>query len=200
MLNQAPSGKNAAARPAACRGGSCRFLRQARQLWHVRDWVAARDRTEQSATEGVSASKNQAPGENASRVISNTADAGLPRIQQTDATTGADRGDSADVALAHKVRVALSTGTTGATGVYSEDLLAGIGVTATNGVVTLTGTVGDQSVSQAFEARAKAIGGVKSVHNELRVAEGAPSPAPGVPSGSGEVEPVPQQDSAKPRN
>lgn len=104
-----------------------------------------------------------------------------------------------DQALAQKVRVAISTGTTGTTGVYSEDLLVKIGVTAAAGVVTLTGEVGNRSTKEAFAERARAVGGVREVRNELRVVEGAPRPRPGAPTGRGQTDAVPQQDSVRPK-
>jgi len=131
-----------------------------------------------------------------SRVVTNSAgqrgisNQELKRPDQPDSASGI----SSDEALAQKVRVALSTGTTGTTGAYSEDLLLGIGVTATNGVVTLSGDVGNQSSRDDLATRAAAIGGVASVRNELRVVEGASQPRPGAPSGRGKTDAVPQQE------
>jgi len=135
-----------------------------------------------------------------SRVVTNSAGQRgisaqeLERPNQPDTTAG----NTSDDSLAQKVRVALSTGTTGTTGVYSEDLLLGIRVTASNGVVTLSGDVGNQSSRNDLATRAAAIQGVTGVRNELRVVEGASRPRPGAPSGRGQTDAVPQQSSPQP--
>lgn len=101
----------------------------------------------------------------------------------------------ADAELARKVHIALSTGTTGTTGVYTPDLLLDeIKVTASNGVVTLTGTVGSQASRQSFEQRARDIEGVKSVVNQLTVSSNRTDkgPMPGAPAGRGQTDVIPQ--------
>lgn len=94
---------------------------------------------------------------------------------------------SKDQALAERVRIALSTGSTGTTGRYTEDMLADIGVTASGGAITLSGEVGSEEAKQLMGSRAQSIEGVTSVNNQLRVTPGKenPGPFPGVPAGRG---------------
>jgi hypothetical protein len=135
----------------------------------------------------------QGDGATTSRVITNALGQRGLSLNETNAPNAATgQGADSDQALAQKVRVALSTGTTGTTGTYSTDTLLTIGVTAENGLITLTGEVGSQSSRTALEERAKSIQGVKSVRNELRVSPNAAEPTPGAPAGRGQVETVPQ--------
>jgi osmotically-inducible protein OsmY len=157
----------------------------------------AREAADNAATPGsapdTQARFNQEGSRTMSRVSTNGA--GQPASAEHGGASGVSIDDQA---LAQQVRVAISTGTTGTTGVYSEDLLVKIGVTAANGVVTLTGQVGSASVKEAFANRASAVKGVRSVRNELQVVEGAATPSPAVPNGRGQTDAVPQQDSARP--
>jgi hypothetical protein len=135
----------------------------------------------------------QGDGTTTSRVITNAlGHRGLSLNETNPPNAAAGEGADPDQALAQKVHVALSTGTTGTTGTYATDTLLDIGVTAANGLVTLTGEVGSQSSRTALEERAKSIQGVKSVRNELRVSPKADVPTPGAPAGRGQVETVPQ--------
>jgi hyperosmotically inducible protein len=110
-------------------------------------------------------------------------------------SSDASQTQLSDSELARKVHVALSTGTTGTTGVYTPDLLIDeIKVTASDGVVTLTGTVGSEASKQSFEQRARDIEGVKSVVNQLSVSPNKTDkgPMPGAPAGRGQTDAIPQ--------
>lgn len=89
-------------------------------------------------------------------------------------TNAAPAGGGADAALRDRVLVALSTGSTGTTGVVAEGALADtIEVAVTNGVVTLRGTVGNREEIERLAGQVQAMEGVRSVNNELRT--GVPS-------------------------
>ncbi|MHC1768631.1 MAG: BON domain-containing protein [Verrucomicrobiia bacterium] len=114
-----------------------------------------------------------------------------PGLQPPDA---ASQAGLSDAELARKVHVALSTGTSGTTGVYTPDLLMDeITVSASNGVVSLAGPVGSQKARQWLEQRARSIEGVKRVINLLFVSPDAgPGPLPGAPAGRGQTDAIPQ--------
>jgi hypothetical protein len=86
--------------------------------------------------------------------------------------------DANDKELASAVRVALSTGSTGTTGVIAEDQLTKIQVTAKGGVVTLTGPVENEEEKKIIEKQVAGMKGVKSVVNQLQVAPGQRSDTP----------------------
>ncbi|MFO1501641.1 MAG: BON domain-containing protein, partial [Verrucomicrobiota bacterium] len=90
-------------------------------------------------------------------------------VSQVVPTNGAalNSGPGQNQALAQKVHVALSTGTTGTTGAYSDDMLLKIQVVASNGWVTLVGTVPTDAVRTVLGERARAVDGVRGVDNRL---------------------------------
>lgn len=83
-----------------------------------------------------------------------------------------------DRELANAIKVALSTGSTGTTGVIAEDQLTKIQVVAQNGVITLSGPVETEEEKRIIEKQVSGMEGVKSVVNNLQVAPGQRSNTP----------------------
>jgi hypothetical protein len=76
-----------------------------------------------------------------------------------------------DVALAQRVHVVVSVGTTGTTGILAANLLNNdIAVTSSGGVITLTGVAPSQDSAERVVRLAESIEGVERVVNRLRVA------------------------------
>lgn len=82
-------------------------------------------------------------------------------------------GQSSDKELAKKVRIALTTGSMGTTGVIAENQLTKIQVQAQNGNVVLTGPVGSEEEKRTIEKQVSGMKGVNSVENRLTVTRAA---------------------------
>ena len=82
-------------------------------------------------------------------------------------------GQASDEELAKKVRIALTTGSMGTTGVIAENQLTKIQVQANGGNVVLSGAVGSEDEKRTIEKQVSGMKGVKSVQNQLTVAPGA---------------------------
>jgi len=78
-------------------------------------------------------------------------------------------GQSADEELAKKIKVALTTGSTGTTGTIAENQLTKIDVQVQNGNVTLSGPVSTEAERRSIEKQVAGFKGVKSVKNNLSV-------------------------------
>jgi hypothetical protein len=78
-----------------------------------------------------------------------------------------------DAALSQRIRVALSTGTTGTTGVYPSESLVNLDIHASNGVVTLRGSVDSEQARKNILGTVKSMEGVRGVNDELRVRSAA---------------------------
>lgn len=83
--------------------------------------------------------------------------------------------EASDEELAKSIRVAISTGSTGTTGVIAEDQLTKIQVTASNGQVTLSGPVASEDEKRIIEKQVSGLKGVKSVVNNLQVTTALPN-------------------------
>ena len=82
-------------------------------------------------------------------------------------------GQSSDQELAKQIRIALTTGSLGTTGVIAENQLTKIQVQAQNGAVTLSGAVSSEGEKQSVEKQVSGMKGVTSVNNQLTVQPGA---------------------------
>jgi hypothetical protein len=78
-------------------------------------------------------------------------------------------GQASDDELAKKIKVALTTGSTGTTGVLAENQLTPIDVGVRNGEVTLRGPVSSEEEKQTIQKQVEGMRGVRSVRNELTV-------------------------------
>lgn len=78
-------------------------------------------------------------------------------------------GQASDQELAKKVKVSLTTGSLGTTGVLAEEQLTKIDVSVQDGVVTLRGPVASEDEKRIIEKQVSGMKGVKSVRNELTV-------------------------------
>lgn len=72
-----------------------------------------------------------------------------------------------DQELAKQIKVAITTGSTGTTGVIAADQLTKINVEVKNGVVTLSGPVPSEADGRNIAAQVGDMKGVKSVVNNL---------------------------------
>jgi hypothetical protein len=79
------------------------------------------------------------------------------------------QGQASDEELAKKVKVALTTGSMGTTGVLAENQLTPIDVKVQNGEVTLRGPVSSDQEKQTIQKQVEGMKGVRSVRNELTV-------------------------------
>lgn len=79
------------------------------------------------------------------------------------------QGQASDRELEKKIRVALTTGSVGTTGLIAEDQLTKIQVQAQDGNVTLTGPVASEGEKESVERQVAGMKGVKSVKNQLTV-------------------------------
>jgi hypothetical protein len=86
-------------------------------------------------------------------------------------------GQASDEELAKKVKVALTTGSMGTTGVIAEDQLTTIDVSVQNGVVTLRGPVASEQEKETLGKQVSGMKGVNSVRNELTIGRRSGSPA-----------------------
>lgn len=134
--------------------------------------------TNASATFPVDTQSKQTRSGRETRITTNSHSGISPEGQSTPASGGAlatapgalaDR--DADTALADRIRVAISTGSTGTTGVIPEESLADIQVGVTNGVVTLAGSVGTEGERKRLEGLVKGMVGDKTVNNQLTVGQ-----------------------------
>jgi osmotically-inducible protein OsmY len=98
-------------------------------------------------------------------------------------------GQSADEELAKKIKVAITTGSLGTTGVIAEEQLTKIDVSVKDGVVTLRGPVGTEREKQVIEKQITGLKGVNSVQNELTVGGRTSNDSP-----AGGIVPRPPQD------
>jgi osmotically-inducible protein OsmY len=91
-----------------------------------------------------------------------------------------------DRELEKTVKVALTTGSTGTSGVIADNQLTQIEVKADNGVVTLAGPVKNEEDKRIIEKQVKGMKGVRSVINNLQVgSEKVSTEAPLVPRSPG---------------
>jgi len=105
----------------------------------------------------------------------------------------------ADMTLTQQIRTQLLTGTPGqttvgsaATGVINPQGLAGVQISANNGVVTLRGRVNSEAERRVLESRIRTMNGVRTVVNGLMVAgPGATTGATGTTTPGGTVIPGP---------
>lgn len=74
-----------------------------------------------------------------------------------------------DQDLANQIRVSLTTGSVGTTGVIAEDMLTDIQVQVENGVVTLSGPVSSEDEKKIIEEKVSGLEGVREVRNNLTV-------------------------------
>jgi osmotically-inducible protein OsmY len=81
-------------------------------------------------------------------------------------------GQAADQELAKQIKIALTTGSVGTTGVIAEDQLTKIDVQVQNGAVTLSGAVASQQEKQTIQKQVSGMKGVQSVNNQLTVQPG----------------------------
>ena len=82
------------------------------------------------------------------------------------------QGQESDEELAKKIRIALTTGSMGTTGVIAENQLTKIQVQSQDGNVTLTGPVSSEGEKQTVQKQVAGMKGVKSVQNQLTVVQG----------------------------
>ena len=87
-------------------------------------------------------------------------------------------GQSSDDELSKQIRVSLTTGSLGTTGVIAENQLTKIQVEAKNGNITLSGPVSSEGERRTIEKQVSGMKGVKSVSNNLTVQPGANSRNP----------------------
>lgn len=136
------------------------------------DVTASRDETKEGANYGSATDIAQGDGSVRSTNELNSADNGLggPANRQTGNYQSQELpGQTSDEELAKKIKVALTTGSLGTTGVIAENQLGPVDVKVENGAVTLTGAVSSEGEKQSFEKRVANMKGVKSVNNQLTV-------------------------------
>lgn len=124
-----------------------------------------------SATDVVS---NDGQGVNTNSL--NVADNGIGGPAQRDSGNYQSQsmpGQSSDQELAKQIKIALTTGSMGTTGVIAENQLTKIDVQVQNGTVTLSGAVGSQEEKQTIQKQVSGMKGVGSVNNQLTVQAGA---------------------------
>jgi hypothetical protein len=80
-------------------------------------------------------------------------------------------GQTSDEELAKQIRVALTTGSMGTTGVIAENQLAPINVDVRNGVATLTGPTSTEQEKETITKQVSHMKGVRGVVNNLRVGD-----------------------------
>lgn len=90
--------------------------------------------------------------------------------------------------LANRVRVAITTGSTGTTGVIAENMLTAIQVEAKDGEVTLSGPVQSENEKKVIGKRVSGLSGVKKVNNNLTISNSR-EVAPYSPKGPGTEKP-----------
>jgi osmotically-inducible protein OsmY len=78
-------------------------------------------------------------------------------------------GQASDQELEKQIKVALTTGSMGTTGVLAKDQLTRIDVAVQNSVVTLRGPVSSEQEKQIIGKQVSGMKGVASVRNELTV-------------------------------
>jgi osmotically-inducible protein OsmY len=79
------------------------------------------------------------------------------------------RAEAADAELAKKIKVALTTGSTGTTGSIAENQLTKIDVQVHDGNVTLSGPVANEAEKKSIGKQVAGFKDVKSVRNNLTV-------------------------------
>ena len=119
--------------------------------------------------------QNRPPGDQpATQVTSNSLSGLTPEGQDQSASRPPGKpveARTADEALADRIKVAISTGTTGTTGVVPvESLAKEIHVTVLNGEVTLEGVVASEQEKNRIAGQVQAMEGVRTVNNQLKVA------------------------------
>jgi osmotically-inducible protein OsmY len=87
-------------------------------------------------------------------------------------------GQASDQELAKQIRIALTTGSVGTTGVIAENQLTQIQVQAQGGNVTISGAVSSADEKEAVEKQVSGMKGVKSINNQLIVQPGASAKNP----------------------
>lgn len=78
-------------------------------------------------------------------------------------------GQASDEELQKKIKVALTTGSMGTTGVIAANQLTDIQVQVQDGVVTLSGPVSTEGEKKSIQERVEGMKGVESVRNNLSV-------------------------------
>jgi hypothetical protein len=132
---------------------------------------AQRDESGEEANFGSATDIRSSARQDASNPVNN-ADNGLggPVQRQTgNYQSQPVQGQESDNELAKKIKVALTTGSMGTTGVIAEDKLTRIDVAVQNGVVTLRGAVSSDKEKQSIEKQVAGMKGVGAVRNELSV-------------------------------
>jgi osmotically-inducible protein OsmY len=110
-------------------------------------------------------------------IVSNDTQSAVGKAPQTQKSSGGNQvggpGDKdatavvgGDTELQQRVRVAISTGSTGTSGRIAESQLLPIKVTATNGVVTLSGPI-ESSRKETIVDIVRGLPGVKGVQDQL---------------------------------
>ena len=102
----------------------------------------------------------------------NAADIGVGGPQQGEAGNYQSQplqGQNSDGELEKKIKVALTTGSMGTTGVIAEDELTKIDVQVQDGVVTLSGPVASEAEKKSIEDRVNGFKGVRQVQNNLTI-------------------------------
>ena len=82
-------------------------------------------------------------------------------------------GQATDQELAKQIKIALTTGSVGTTGVIAENQLTKIDVQVQNGTVTLSGSVASEQEKQTIQKQVAGMKGVQSVNNQLTVQPGS---------------------------
>jgi osmotically-inducible protein OsmY len=106
----------------------------------------------------------------------NTADNGIGGPVQRESgnyQSSSTQGQSSDQELAKQIKIVLTTGSVGTTGVIAEDQLTRIDVQVRNGTVILTGPVGSEEEKQTIQKQVSAMKGVQSINNQLTVQPGS---------------------------
>ncbi|MGV3771458.1 MAG: BON domain-containing protein [Verrucomicrobiales bacterium] len=146
----------------ACSDTGTEHYTSARKEQNTNNWGPGTDiQTQNTAVEG-----NQTSMGSASRIESQTQGSNLEtNLQQASKSLE----DTPDNELAERIKVAISTGSLGTTGIIAADQLTSIQVQAKDGVVTLTGKVGSEKERETMIKRVKGLEGVKDVVANLTI-------------------------------
>lgn len=94
---------------------------------------------------------------------------GVPQRQSGNYQSQSLPGQGSDEELTKQVKVALTTGSVGTTGVIAENQLTKIDVRVRDGVVVLSGGVSSEEEKKTIEKQVAGMKGVKAVRNALEV-------------------------------
>lgn len=134
--------------------------------------VACGDREARNYPAGSATDVVRSDGTEVSTNNLNKADIGIGGVPQRQSGNFETQEQGAlvnDEELAKQVKVALTTGSAGTTGVIAENQLTKIDVQARDGVVTLSGPVSSESEKRTIGNQVAGMRGVKSVQNQLTV-------------------------------